>query len=87
MTKNMATALPNGWSVEIVRLPLPAAPIAEGGGRGAILSPPRSFATLEGAMTHSRELAQKGYGLELTGADGRKWDHTQILAYLNGEAA
>ena len=87
MSTNTAAA-PGGWTVEIVRLPLPAAPIAEGAGDGGvILSQPRWFPTLEAAMPHARELAQKGYGLQMTGPEGQDWDHQQILAYLDGQAA
>ncbi len=84
MSKNMATASPTGWSVEIVKLPLPAAPISEGGGnRATVLSPPRSFTMIEDALAHARELVQTGYGLQMMGPAGQVWDHRQILAYLN----
>jgi hypothetical protein len=83
IAENVVYGTPSGWSVEIVRLPLPTAPIGEHGGTGATLSPPQHFPTLDAAVAHARDLVQQGYGLRMRGPGGQDWDHRQIVGYIN----
>lgn len=86
MSSKTAAAAKTSWWVEIVRLPLPSAPIGEDGRTDAAVSPPQEFATLESALEHAEALMQRGYNLHMAGPQGQDWDHMVIVAYINAPA-
>ena len=86
MSGKTAAAPKTSWRVEIIRLPLPSAPIGEDGRTDAAVSPPQEFATLESALEHAEALIQRGYHLHMTGPQEQDWDHMVIVAYINAPA-
>ncbi len=74
-----------------LKLPLPFGPLQEGipePDRRPISFPllaPREFATAADALGHARKIVQEGYGVSITGPDGREWPHVEILRRLNQE--
>ena len=71
------------WTVSIIRLPLPITPLSDGGPRGSVVVPPLQTSSVETALYRCRELMQNGYGVELTGPHGIRWDEAEIIQKLN----
>jgi hypothetical protein len=89
LSRQVAEAAKSRYLVEIVALPLPAAPLSEMPVRrrsGPDIRPPRALANLEAALAHAGELIQEGYRVEITGPEGFHLDNNQIRARLNGGA-
>ncbi|MGO8914447.1 MAG: hypothetical protein ACLQJR_00905 [Stellaceae bacterium] len=83
----MTKAVPSVWIVEIVRFPLPPAPIGEHVGAGVTLTPPQRFTIRATALIYAGGLAQQGYGLRMSSPEGQVWDHRQIVEHIDRRGA
>ena len=71
------------WTITIVRLPVPSAPLDPKRDEKSKSISPEHFQSEADALARCRELIQEGYGVEVTDPNNVLWDNIEILRRLN----